>query len=134
MTGQPDVARVRELSAELVRLAEAEPQKAGQLAARLERLLTGPAKRARGGRGNRRPVPVLDPFEIYRDDPGSLPGRLGTLELEQLRDLVAHHGMDPRRLVMKWKDPAKVVAHIIETVELRSRKGDVFRGPPPPSR
>jgi hypothetical protein len=74
---------------------------------------------------------VIDPFEIYRNDPGALRARLGSLDLEQLRDIVAYHGMDARRLVMKWKTPERVVTHIVETVEARSRKGDAFR---PPSR
>lgn len=43
--------------------------------------------------------------------------------------MVAHYGMDPRRLVMKWKTTDRVIGHIVETVESRARKGDVFRGP-----
>jgi hypothetical protein len=58
-----------------------------------------------------------------------LAGRLAALDLEQLRDVVAFYGMDPRRLVMKWKTTERVVAHIVETVQTRSRKGDAFRAP-----
>jgi hypothetical protein len=126
------VARVRELSTELVRRAEADPGSAGRLATRIEKLL-GPAKRTPGGRGHRRALPVLDPFEVYRGAPESLAGQLAGLDLEQLRDIIAQHGMDPRRLVMKWKDSERVIAHIVETVDARSRKGDAFRGSSSPT-
>jgi hypothetical protein len=126
------VARVRELSTELVRRAEADPGSAGRLATRIEKLL-GPTKRTPGGRGHRRALPVLDPFEVYRGAPESLAGRLAGLDLEQLRDIIAQHGMDPRRLVMKWKDSERVIAHIVETVDARSRKGDAFRGSSSPT-
>jgi hypothetical protein len=72
---------------------------------------------------------VLDPFEVYREEADALPSRLAGLDLEQLRDVVAHYGMDPRRLVMKWKNSDRVVTHIVETVQTRSRKGDAFRAP-----
>jgi hypothetical protein len=35
--------------------------------------------------------------------------------------------MDPRRLVMRWKDVERVQAHIVATTVQRSRKGDAFR-------
>lgn len=122
------VGRVLELCGELVRRAAANPQDAALLIGRLERLLAPSKKRAAGGRGNRRSKPVLDPFEVHRTAPEALLARLGELDIEQLRDIVAHHGMDPRRLVMKWKDKDRVAAHIEDTVATRSRKGDAFRG------
>jgi hypothetical protein len=127
-----DVARLRELCEQLVQRAETDPDVAPVLADKVARLL-GPAKpaRKRPRRTGRRDKPALDPFEVFRDDPDALGSRLAELDLEQLRDVVAFYGMDPRRLVMKWKTQERVIAHIVETVQTRSRKGDAFRAPDP---
>jgi hypothetical protein len=122
------VEKVRRLCDELSKAAERDPERLPKLVEGLERLLAPPVRKPPGSRGNRRAKPVLDPFEVYRAEPDALKARLGALDLERLRDVVAHHGMDPRRLVMKWKDRERVIQHIIETVEARSRKGDAFRG------
>jgi hypothetical protein len=126
-----DITRLRELCKQLVQRAEAEPATAGPLADGVAELLSGEGRRQRKPprRTGRRDAPVLDPFDIYREDPDALAGRLAVLDLEQLRDVVAFYGMDPRRLVMKWKTAERVVAHIVETVQTRSRKGDAFRAP-----
>lgn len=50
-----------------------------------------------------------------------------TLSLDQLRDIIAEHGMDNDRLAMKWKDPARVIDRILERVSSRSEKGSAFR-------
>ncbi|MFG2683889.1 hypothetical protein ACGFYH_34245, partial [Streptomyces sp. NPDC048392] len=52
------------------------------------------------------------------------------LTLEQLRDIIAEHGMDHDRLAMKWKDPQRVIDRIVERVESRTAKGAAFRGRP----
>ena len=49
------------------------------------------------------------------------------LTLDQLRDIVAQYGMDPSKLVMKWKDPERVMDQIVELALTRSIKGDAFR-------
>jgi hypothetical protein len=128
---EADLSRLRKLCDRLVEHAATHPATAhgfGDVVAGLLRLPIAevqPVKR----RSARRAEPIIDPFQIYRDDPANFVGRLEALDLEQLRDVVAHYGMDPRRLVMKWKTPDRVVEHILETVELRARKGDVFRAP-----
>jgi hypothetical protein len=124
-----DITRVRQLCEQLVQRAEADPNTASAFAEGLARLLDDAAapKRKLARRTGRRDAPVLDPFEVFREDPAALRDRLSELDLEQLRDVVAFYGMDPRRLVMKWKTSDRVIAHIIETVRARSRKGDVFR-------
>ena len=38
-----------------------------------------------------------------------------------------NYGMDPGKLVMKWKDADRVRAHIVDTTMQRARKGDAFR-------
>jgi hypothetical protein len=52
---------------------------------------------------------------------------LSALNIEQLKDVVAQHGMDPGKLVMKWKDPARIIDRIVELAMARSTKGDAFR-------
>lgn len=79
---------------------------------------------------NRRAPGVLDPFAVYTDSGHEgLRGRLRTLRLEQLRDIIAEHGMDNDRLAMKWKDEERVIERIVERVVARSEKGSAFRDP-----
>lgn len=84
-------------------------------------------------RTGRRAPASLDPFKVLADSGEvDLMARLADLELEELRDIVAQFGMDPRRLVMKWKDAQRVREHIASTTAQRSRKGDAFRALPVP--
>jgi hypothetical protein len=53
--------------------------------------------------------------------------RLQALDLEQLRDIVAEHGMDHDRLALRWKDAGRVVDRIVEKVNGRNNKGSAFR-------
>ena len=83
---------------------------------------TGPAR----GRNRRTPA-VLDPIEIVQESEQVLCEQLSHLTVEQLKDIVADHGMDPSRLVMKWRIRDRIVNHIVEMANSRSRKGDAFR-------
>jgi hypothetical protein len=47
--------------------------------------------------------------------------------MEELKDIVAEHGMDSRKLAMKWKTPDRLIDLIVETVRERVTKGNVFR-------
>lgn len=79
-------------------------------------------------RTGRRAPAKLDPLKALAESgEDGLTIRLEGLDLEQLRDIVAQFGMDPRRLVMRWKDVERVQAHIVATTVQRSRKGDAFR-------
>jgi len=79
-------------------------------------------------RTGRRAPAKLDPFKILADGGEQvLIEQLADLSLEELRDIVAQFGMDPRRLVTKWKDAQRVRDHIVATTIQRSRKGDAFR-------
>ncbi len=77
-------------------------------------------------RAGRRQAAVLDPVELARQDEAALRPRLEALGLEQLRDIVAQHAMDPGKLVMRWKTPGKVTDHIVELAVARARKGEAF--------
>lgn len=78
-------------------------------------------------RGNRRAAALVHPLTEIAQGEANLRARLAALDLEQLRDVVAEYGMDPNRLVMKWKDRERVVDHILATAVSRARKGDAFR-------
>jgi len=49
------------------------------------------------------------------------------LNIEQLKDMVAEHGMDQAKLAMKWRTSDRLVDLIASTVAARARKGDAFR-------
>jgi hypothetical protein len=85
-------------------------------------------------RGKRRSPAVLDPLIIYRAGEAALRERLAALSIEELKDIVAEHGMDSRKLAMKWKAPDKLVDLIVDTVRERVTKGNVFRHSPTSTR
>ena len=126
------------LKTRLAKLAAAVAEQAARdpaFAARLEEIMgagglatSGRPARADGARkGGRRAAAVLDPIELARSGPDPLRKELAPLELSQLLDIVAEYGMDPGKLVMKWKDPDRVVDRIVETAIARATKGDAFR-------
>lgn len=84
--------------------------------------------RAEGARkGGRRAAAMLDPVDLVRAGPDRLREALGPLELAQLLDIVAEYGMDPGKLVMKWKDRDRIIDRVVETATARATKGDAFR-------
>jgi len=76
---------------------------------------------------NRRKPAAFDPFVVYQEGEAALHARLGELDVEALKDIVAEQGMDSAKLVLKWKTPERIVNHIVSTVRSRSKKGDAFR-------
>jgi hypothetical protein len=76
---------------------------------------------------NRRPAAALDPIEVARAGEQILRVRLGELSVEQLKDVVADYGMDPGKLVTKWKTADRIIDRIIEISLARAQKGDAFR-------
>ena len=117
--------------------AERNPKFAEELQVVFKRdIPIGPAKMATAASGegsktgrpaNRRPPAVLDPVTLALQGEEVLRAELSSLTLEQLRDIVADYGMDPGRLVMKWKTPNRVIDRIVEISINRAHKGDVFR-------
>lgn len=84
----------------------------------------------RGGanRKRTRAAAIVDPIAIIADQgEETLRQALQPLDLEKLLDVVAEFGMDPAKLVMKWKDPKRVIDHIVDSAKRRSAKGDAFR-------
>lgn len=130
------------LRTRLAKLAAAVAEQAGRdpaFAAKLEEIMSSGAggaapgqraqsPRAEGARkGGRRAAALLDPVDLARSGTDRLRDALAPLNLAQLLDIVAEYGMDPGKLVMKWKDRERVVERIIETAASRATKGDAFR-------
>jgi hypothetical protein len=78
---------------------------------------------------NRRTPAVIDPVQLARDGEPALRDALAGLDIEQLRDVVADYGMDPGKLVMKWRDAERVIDRIVEVARGRAQKGSAFRPP-----
>jgi len=92
----------------------------------------GETRTTAGGKDQRRPktrrsAAVLNPIEIAAEGEDQLRKQLAALTLDELKDVVADYGMDPGRLVMKWKSPERVAERIVELSMSRARKGDAFR-------
>lgn len=104
-----------------------------ELASRLSEIFgaaTAAPKRpepAPGRAKNRRPAAVLDPVVVVGEGEDALRSQLSALSLDQLRDVVAEYGMDQGKLVMKWKDPVRIIDRIVEIAVARAQKGHAFR-------
>ncbi len=79
-------------------------------------------------RSRRRKPGPFDPIEVYQARPDTLEPRLEDLEIEQLKDIIAEHGMDRSRLAMRWKTKKRLVDLILVSVKNRVLKGEAFRG------
>lgn len=115
------LSKLEALFEEIVREAKENPEFASRLE---ESLQPKVAPRRRGGR---RPPGVLDPFAVHAEGEGRLRARLAALEIDQLKDIVAEHGMDKARLALKWRTPDRLIDLIVSTVQARLEKGDAFR-------
>ncbi len=119
--------KLRALAAEVIGEAKRNPE----FAARLEAALgNSPVESVQspGRRRNRRDPAPFDPFEAFQAGEKPLRARLEALDVEQLKDMVAEHGMDSAKLALKWKSADRLIELIVATVATRSRKGDAFRG------
>lgn len=79
-----------------------------------------------GHRGRRAPA-MVDPVALARESEALLREKLSELDHERLLDVVAEYGFDPGKLVMKWKDDARIADRIVELALARATKGDAFR-------
>lgn len=114
---------------DLVRVVAEEANRNPEFASRIEEALRLKEKAAKptGARAaNRRAQAILDPVELVRQGEPALRARLGELNIEQLKDVVAEYGMDPGKLVLKWKTPERIIDRIVEVSLGRARKGEGF--------
>lgn len=126
----PELAvTVSDLATAVIGEATRTPRFANAIQTALSSSGAASATTAASRRPRRRAAGAIDPFAVYADaGEAGLRNRLLTLDLEQLRDIVAQHGMDHDRLAMKWKDSTRVIDRIVEKVVSRSAKGSAFRG------
>lgn len=127
---RPELAvSIAALTTSVVAEAARTPRLANAMQAALTQAVEpAPAGQSRARRPARRAPGPIDPFAVYAE--GGEPGlreELLALDLEQLRDIVAQHGMDHDRLAMKWKDPSRVIDRIVDKVTSRVAKGSAFR-------
>lgn len=120
----------------LARIIADECEHNAPLRSKLVEILGSPAKRKAAstlndvgmkGRPHRRSAAVLDPLDVAKEGDRALRDSLSALDVEQLKDIVAEFGMDPSKLVMKWKEAGRIVDHIVETALQRASKGAAFR-------
>jgi hypothetical protein len=77
-------------------------------------------------RSNRREPSKVDPFILLEQGVDAFKGALELLDIEELKDVIAEHGMDSAKLAMKWKDRNRLINHIIDTTQRRSSRGEAF--------
>jgi hypothetical protein len=78
-------------------------------------------------RQRRRAQPAIDPFACYEQ--GGEPAvrhALEPLDVEQLKDIIAHHQMDRAKLAMKWQTPERLIDLIVAQTMSRAHKGEAF--------
>jgi hypothetical protein len=120
---------VRRILNELVRAVVDEAEGNPEFARRIEEALglhEKPKRAVLSRAAHRRAPAVLDPVELARRGEAALRARLAALNLEQLKDVVADFGMDPGKLVLKWKTPDRIIDRIVEVSIGRARKGEGF--------
>jgi hypothetical protein len=116
---------------DLVRVVVEEAARNEEFASRIEESLgiketKKPATPGASRGANRRAPAVLDPIELVREGETVLRAKLSALTVEQLKDIVADYGMDPGRLVLKWKTPDRIIERIVEVSLGRVKKGEGF--------
>lgn len=123
--------RLSRLAAVVAEQANRDPEFARKIEAIIgnddKPLQRGKTEQSAVRRKGRRAMPVLDPMEIAQSGADALREALGPLDVDQLLDIVAEYGMDPGKLVMKWKERERIRDRIIEVSLARTTKGDAFR-------
>jgi hypothetical protein len=94
----------------------------------LFQILSTKSKSRSKKRRTRRRTSVFDPVELYHQKGEKyLREQLQHLEVDQLKDMIAEHGMDSSRRAMRWKKRDRLLELIVKTASCRARKGDAFR-------
>ncbi|MFI9505261.1 hypothetical protein [Nocardia sp. NPDC052566] len=71
---------------------------------------------------------LFDPFPVFEvSGEAGLRARLRTLSPDQLKDIIAEHGMNYDKAAMRWKTAARLTDRIVERVQTRAAKGTVLR-------
>ena len=72
-------------------------------------------------------LPGIDPFEILRaGGEVALRERLEALDVRELKLIITRHSLDTTRSAQKWRDKQRLVSFIVDRIDARAHKGDVF--------
>lgn len=126
---RPDLEqRLRAFMEAVIAEANTNPKLWSRLEEALGGTMTEVRPRIEPRRPRRRNLPVLDPFTLYEQGGEELLRKeLKDLDIDQLKDIVAAHGMDRSRLALRWRTAERLMELIVETVRNRAHKGEVFR-------
>ena len=106
----------------------AEVENNPEFASKLSAVFASDGERRTAPPKRRRSPATLDPVRLLEaQGEAELRLALAALDIEKLKDVVAEFVMDPAKLVMKWKDPERIIEHIVVTTRARVTKGDAFR-------
>ncbi|CAN5702663.1 hypothetical protein BH23GEM9_BH23GEM9_20190 [soil metagenome] len=118
----------------LLAAVEAEAERNSVFAAELSHALgivdgtESSAPKLKARKAQRRSKGAFNPMDALRDaGENGLRRELASLNIEQLKDIIAENGMDQRKLAMKWKSADRLTDLIVTTAHARIVRGDVFR-------
>lgn len=120
---------MRKALSELARAIADEAERNPEFARRVEEAICikeKPKKSGSSRAAHRRAPAVIDPIELAREGEAILRAHLAELDVEQLKDVVADYGMDPAKLVLRWKSTDRIIERIVEVAIGRARKGEGF--------
>jgi hypothetical protein len=108
-----------------VKVVAEQAERDPDFAARLEQALGGAFAPARAARRKRAPA-AFDPVTAAHDGADTLRARLAELSVDQLKDMIADHGLDPTGRANRWRKPERLVALICDRAAERAQKGRAF--------
>ena len=111
--------KISKCIADEISVNEAFAQKIGDIL--FENKTEAPPKKSK-----RRAPGKIDPFALFEQGEDKLADVLQTLDIEELKDVIAENGMDPARLAMKWRKRERIEKHIMDMTRQRASKGDAF--------
>ena len=70
---------------------------------------------------------LFNPNTIALKGEDVLKEELEKLDVSQLKDIIAQYAMDPAKSTSRWKKKEKFIDYILEIVDSRLKRGDVFK-------
>ena len=95
-------------------------------AQRISAIINGEDSESKPKKSNRRPPPKFDPLVLLEQGVEKLAETLKTLDIEELKDIIAANSMDTAKRVMKWKDRDRLEKHVIEETQRQAAHGKAF--------
>ncbi|MDR2514015.1 MAG: hypothetical protein LBD02_02260 [Christensenellaceae bacterium] len=128
MTNKAIAAKWKKISACIADEMVANESFAQRMAAAMGEEATAPAKQAEKatGRAKGRASAKINPFALLEQGPTALTAALASLDIEELKDVIAANGMDAKKLAMKWKKRERLEQHILQETARKSSHGDAF--------